>query len=346
MFQTKGGRECSLRRMGRANQDTVSSFELETKGGRQIHCLGLFDGHGAHFFSSYLRDFLPAALQKEILSVDFEQPLDVQRAVIRAFYLLDRRVHDLLLECWLSRDFSRLDELGQRMQLESSTDSSYFHQLLSLVDSRAVPAETAKHEYFSRYGGSTAVLSLQRGKRLYLVNLGDSRAMYMDPASFSYTIDHKPGDPEEARRIKEAGGFVAEGRVGGMLALSRAFGDYVLKYVGGRYDPYGPVSVMPDVYPLEAGQGCVLLASDGLVDVIESEEIYALVQSWTGGDFSRAPSFCQGLVEEALKKYEAMGAPSFEIDDISLWLARTSDLDDEQKRERKSSALLGRKSKR
>ena len=41
--------------------------------------------------------------------------------------------------------------------------------------------------------------------------------------------DHKPTDPAEHRRIKEAGGFVEENRVNGNLAISRSLGDLEYK---------------------------------------------------------------------------------------------------------------------
>jgi len=41
--------------------------------------------------------------------------------------------------------------------------------------------------------------------------------------------DHKPDNVEENRRIMRSGGFVEDGRVNGMLALSRALGDFEYK---------------------------------------------------------------------------------------------------------------------
>lgn len=41
----------------------------------------------------------------------------------------------------------------------------------------------------------------------------------------SMTEDHKPSREDEAKRIREAGGFVINNRVMGELAVSRAFGD-------------------------------------------------------------------------------------------------------------------------
>lgn len=43
------------------------------------------------------------------------------------------------------------------------------------------------------------------------------------------TQDHKPTREDEAKRIREAGGFVINNRVMGELAVSRAFGDVDFK---------------------------------------------------------------------------------------------------------------------
>jgi protein phosphatase 1G len=47
--------------------------------------------------------------------------------------------------------------------------------------------------------------------------------------NFDMSIDHKPDNVEEKRRIEKAGGFVSDGRVNGNLNLSRALGDLEYK---------------------------------------------------------------------------------------------------------------------
>jgi len=64
------------------------------------------------------------------------------------------------------------------------------------------------------------------------VNFGDSRALIGKLASSSVTRlgrDHHPTTEEEVKKIVQAGGICYGGRVGGILAVSRAFGDFSLK---------------------------------------------------------------------------------------------------------------------
>lgn len=70
---------------------------------------------------------------------------------------------------------------------------------------------------------------------LYVANAGDSRSVLCRQTqdnkleNFDMSVDHKPDNIEEKRRIEKAGGFVSDGRVNGNLNLSRALGDLEYK---------------------------------------------------------------------------------------------------------------------
>ena len=67
-------------------------------------------------------------------------------------------------------------------------------------------------------GDSRAVLA-RRG--------GEQNSTIVVPLSF----DHKPDNPDEIERIRNAGGYVEDGRVDGELAVSRCLGDYHFKNI-------------------------------------------------------------------------------------------------------------------
>ena len=78
--------------------------------------------------------------------------------------------------------------------------------------------------------GCTACLALIRGNKLYVANAGDSRCVLSRSGkAIDLSVDHKPEDTTEKKRIDKAGGFVTpDGRVNGNLNLSRAIGMYIL----------------------------------------------------------------------------------------------------------------------
>ncbi|KAL5280861.1 PPM1L family protein [Megaselia abdita] len=82
--------------------------------------------------------------------------------------------------------------------------------------------------------GTTALIAILDGSKLIVANVGDSRGVMCDSKgnAIPLSFDHKPQQVRERKRINEAGGFIAfrgVWRVAGILATSRAMGDYPLK---------------------------------------------------------------------------------------------------------------------
>lgn len=116
--------------------------------------------------------------------------------------------------------------------------------------------------------GSAAVVAILTLDKIIVANCGDSRAVLCrNGKPIPLSSDHKPDRPDELSRIQEAGGRVIywDGpRVLGVLAMSRAIGDNYLK-------PY--VSCEPEVTVTDrtAKDDCIILASDGMWDVVSNE---------------------------------------------------------------------------
>lgn len=91
--------------------------------------------------------------------------------------------------------------------------------------------------YFSlqtNIAGTTALIAILHGSKLIVANVGDSRGVMYDARGIAIPLsfDHKPQQVRERKRIHDAGGFIAfrgVWRVAGVLATSRALGDYPLK---------------------------------------------------------------------------------------------------------------------
>ncbi|XP_052180901.1 protein phosphatase 2C 77-like [Diospyros lotus] len=118
--------------------------------------------------------------------------------------------------------------------------------------------------------GSTAVVAIVCPTHLVVANCGDSRAVLCrGKAPLPLSVDHKPNREDERARIEAAGGKVIQWdgfRVSGVLAMSRSIGDRYL-------EPY----VIPDpemmLVPRKKEDECLILASDGLWDVMTNEEV-------------------------------------------------------------------------
>ncbi|KAH9727151.1 putative protein phosphatase 2C 11 [Citrus sinensis] len=128
--------------------------------------------------------------------------------------------------------------------------------------------------------GSTASTAVLLGDRLVVANVGDSRVVASRAGSaIPLSVDHKPDRSDERQRIEDAGGFViwaGTWRVGGVLPVSRAFGDKLLK----QY-----VVAEPEIQEEEIdGIDFIIVASDGLWNVISNEEAVAMVEHITDAE--------------------------------------------------------------
>nr|XP_018916931.1 PREDICTED: protein phosphatase 1L [Bemisia tabaci] len=127
--------------------------------------------------------------------------------------------------------------------------------------------------------GTTALIALIEGSRLIVANVGDSRGVMCDHKgnAIPLSFDHKPQMRREKQRIREAGGFIAFNgvwRVAGVLATSRALGDYPLK-------DKNLVIASPDVLTFDLYDHkpqFLVLASDGLWDTFTNEEVVAFIK--------------------------------------------------------------------
>ncbi|XP_076904301.1 putative protein phosphatase 2C 76 [Bidens hawaiensis] len=124
-----------------------------------------------------------------------------------------------------------------------------------------------------RDDGSTASTAVLVGNHLYVANVGDSRTVISKGGkAIPLSDDHKPNRSDERKRIENAGGVVmwaGTWRVGGVLAMSRAFGNRMLKQF---------VVAEPEIQEQELDEEfeLLVLASDGLWDVVPNEDAVSL----------------------------------------------------------------------
>ncbi|KAJ4792321.1 Protein phosphatase 2C [Rhynchospora pubera] len=149
----------------------------------------------------------------------------------------------------------------------------------------------------NRDAGSTASTAVLVGNRLLVANVGDSRAVICRGGNaIAVSRDHKPDQSDERQRIEDAGGFVmwaGTWRVGGVLAVSRAFGDRLLKQF---------VVAEPEIKEEKVDNSLefLILASDGLWDVVSNEEAVAMVRP-----IEEPQQAAQRLLQEASQRGSA-----------------------------------------
>ena len=144
-------------------------------------------------------------------------------------------------------------------------------------------------------GATVAICLIKKsngGVTINTANAGDARVVLSrGNNAIRLSRDHKADDPEEIERIEKAGGFVFRNRVMGILAVARSLGDQGLKDY---------VICQPCTNEFhEAKEGdFVILACDGLWDVMSDQEAVNLVTRWKG----KQEEVAKQLIDEALKR--------------------------------------------
>ncbi|KAJ3680900.1 hypothetical protein LUZ60_015389 [Juncus effusus] len=272
------------------NQDTMTIWE-DFVGEKGSIFLGVFDGHGpyGHKVARYIRDALPSKLCS-------------------------------LFESKISHD-----------QLKDEINDSNCDQFSTWKNNVIKAFEDLDEELSRQTGidcicsGTTAVSIVKLREHLIIANLGDSRAVLCtrdaknQQVAVQLTIDHKPDLPSEDKRITSCKGRVfaleEESDVHRLwlpeedspgLAMSRAFGDFCLKDCG--------LISTPEVSyrRLSEKDEFLVLATDGIWDVLSNDEVIKIVSST-----KKRSDSAKKLVDHAVHGWKRNHAAS-KIDDCAV----------------------------
>lgn len=173
------------------------------------------------------------------------------------------------------------------------------------VDTAMLQEESLKDEL----AGTTAVAIILKDNKLYCANVGDSRAIASVGGHVEVlSLDHKPGNDAEIKRIQAAGGWVEFNRVNGNLALSRALGDFVFKKNEKKKAEEQIVTAYPDVEVREITPDWefLVIACDGIWDVMTNEEVIEFVRLRIGTGMD-PEDICEDLMTRCLAPDCQMG---------------------------------------
>ena len=152
-------------------------------------------------------------------------------------------------------------------------------------------------ERLKLHDGSTGITSVIRDLKLTIANVGDCRAVLIrNGTAKQLTIDHKPTDPEEQKRIASYGGSVVYcmgvARVNGVLAVSRAFGNRSIRHV---------IRPDPDIFCINLmdGDDYFIQASDGMWDVLHNKDVLEISRKFSNEGSQR---IAEELVSRALSR--------------------------------------------
>jgi len=165
--------------------------------------------------------------------------------------------------------YINVDDLVQDL-----TDENTLRKVVMQTDQDFLDSE----QFRNKDDGSAGIFTLAsydeitQKYKLINANIGDSRTVLARKSGSEYetiacTQDHKPTNDGERKRIEAAGGSVQLARVDGQLALSRAFGDRMLKHPMSLSPEDRKVTSNPEILIEDASKDDFLfLACDGIYE--------------------------------------------------------------------------------
>lgn len=210
-----------------------SFCQMEQENSGELHYFAVYDGHGCSHVATKCKERLHELVKEELENKLEGDDDEWEHAMDQSFNRMDKEVIE-----WN----------------KSVTGGATCRCELQTPECDAV--------------GSTAIVAVVTPDKIIVANCGDSRAVLCrNGKAIPLSNDQKPDRPDELNRIQEAGGRVIywDGpRVSGVLAMSRAIGDNYLK-------PYVICEPEVTITDRTAEDDCLILASDGLWDVVSND---------------------------------------------------------------------------
>ena len=137
---------------------------------------------------------------------------------------------------------------------------------------------------------------------VYSANVGDSRVCLISPEHIiRLSYDHRTSDEKEKKRILEAGMEIIDDRICGTLMLTRIFGNYEYKENEDNDSDKKGLICEPFIskinIDLNIENQFLILASDGIWDILSEEEIQQIIQK-----YNETQKICSMIIKKCIRK--------------------------------------------
>ena len=240
-------------------------------------------------------------------------------------------VNGHLVSRFVTKYFTSFFKKNKKMNSSNSDENQIFyrlkkndHDVLKRAFRHAERDIEKNNDIDANFSGTTCVMVFQVGDRILCGNVGDSRAIMVKGNNvIPLSIDQKPDDPEESKRIKECGGEISQYEEDGEksgpfrvwqkgeaypgIAMSRSIGDFIATKLG----------VIPEPKfideKVDKDTKFIVVASDGIWEFLDNEKVKNMVMPfYEKNDPSGA---CKELIKKAT---EFWNQEDIVVDDITV----------------------------
>ena len=224
-------------------------------------------------------------------------------------------VNGHLVSRFVTKYFTSFFKNNKKMNSNKNEDEVYYRlkkndsDILTRAFRHAERDIEKNSDIDANFSGTTCVMVLQVGEKILCANVGDSRAIMVKENNkiIPLSIDQKPDDPEETKRIVENGGeisqFEEDGEKSGQfrvwkkgeeypgIAMSRSIGDFIATTLG-----VVPVPKFLDE-KVDSDTKFIVVASDGVWEFLENQKVAEIVMPfYKNNDPDGA---CKALIKES-----------------------------------------------
>ena len=243
-------------------------------------------------------------------------------------------VNGHLVSRFVTKYFTTFFKKNKKMNSSNSNEDQIFYRLkkndfdiLKRAYRHAERDIEKNSDIDANFSGTTCVMVFQVGNRLLCGNVGDSRAILVKGDKvIPLSIDQKPDDPEEGKRIKENGGEISQyeedgeksgpfrvwqkGEVYPGIAMSRSIGDFIATKLG--------VIPEPKFIEEKIDKDCkfIVVASDGVWEFLDNETVKNMVMPFY--EKNDPAGACKELIK---KSTEFWNQEDIVVDDITVVIA-------------------------